>query len=100
MKLQFLNVSFLAHQVLGIVEYQIETERIFIIGNVITSLCGSKLGNENLQHLVMIIKNWPNDVCLSCLGGEESISTFMSHKENLLEENEILIEKEGFFENA
>ncbi len=96
----FLNVSFVAHQVLGIVEYQIETERIFIIASVITSLCRSKLGNENLQHLVMITKNWPNDVRLSCLGGEESISTFMSHKENLLEENEILLEKEGFFEKC
>jgi hypothetical protein len=34
------------------------------------------------------------------LGGEESISTFMSHEENLLEEKEILIERKGFFENA
>ncbi len=42
-------------------------------------------------------KNWPNDVRLNCLGGKESISTFLSHEENLLEENEILIEKEGFF---
>jgi hypothetical protein len=48
----------------------------------------------------MITKNWPNDVCLNCLGGKESISTFMSYEENLLKENEILIEKEGFFENA
>ncbi len=48
----------------------------------------------------MITKNWPNDLPLSCLGGEESISMFMSHEENLLEENEILIEKEGLFENA
>jgi hypothetical protein len=86
--------------VLDIVEYQVEIERIFIIASVITSLCQSKLGNENLQHLVMITKNWPNDLPLSCLGGEESISMFMSHEENLLEENEILIEKEGLFENA
>jgi hypothetical protein len=67
---------------------------------VITSLCQSKLENENLQHLVTITKNWPNDVCLNCLGGEVSISTFLSHEENLLGGEQILIEKEGFFENA
>jgi hypothetical protein len=53
----FLNVSFLAHQMLGIVRSQIETERIFNITSVITSLHQSKLRNENLQDFVMIAKN-------------------------------------------
>jgi hypothetical protein len=49
-----------------------------------TSLHQSKVVSENLQCLVMIAKNWPNDVHFNCLGGEKSsISTFMSSMRKL-----------------
>jgi hypothetical protein len=61
---------FLAHQVFGIVGFQIEIERIFNIVGVIISFHQSKLGSENLQCLMVIAKNWPNDACERCEGGQ------------------------------
>ncbi len=90
---------FLAHQVFGIVGFQIEIERIFNIIGVIISYHQSKLGSENLQCLMVIAKNWPNNACEGCEGGQES-SLFLTHEENIIDENETIIEEEGYFEDA
>jgi hypothetical protein len=63
---QFPNVAFLARQVLGIVESQIETEQNFNIAGIIITLRRSRLGSKNLEHLMMITKNWPNDAPKGC----------------------------------
>jgi hypothetical protein len=46
---------------------QINTERIFNIAKVLTSLWRCKLVVENLNKLVLILKNYPNDIRLSCV---------------------------------
>jgi len=55
--MQFSHVSFLACQVLGIVGFQIETKWIFSVVGIITNLLQSKLGIDNLDHRVLVIKN-------------------------------------------
>ncbi len=40
----------------------------FNIVDVISTLCQSRLGSDNLQCLVMITKNWFDDVCERCVG--------------------------------
>jgi hypothetical protein len=60
---------------MGIVGSQIETERIFNMAKVITSLRRCWLGIENLDKLVIIMKNWPNDPKFGCTTGPKSFET-------------------------
>jgi len=59
---QFPHVSFLAHQVLGIVGLHIEIKQILSVASVITNLKRSRLDIENLDQLILIINNWLSDV--------------------------------------
>ena len=63
---RFPSVSFLARQILAIPGSQIETERIFSIVGVLTSLRHCRLGLNNLDSLIMINKNWPDDSRHEC----------------------------------
>jgi hypothetical protein len=54
---QFSNVAFLACQFLGIPSSQIGTRHIFSVARILTSLQQCQLGMENLDKLVMILKN-------------------------------------------
>jgi hypothetical protein len=53
--MQFPHVSFLAYQVLENVGFQIVTEQIFSVVNIETNLQQSRLGIDNLDHLVLVI---------------------------------------------
>jgi hypothetical protein len=66
-------VSFLAREVLGIVGSQIETKHIFSVAGIITNLQQSRLGINNLDCFVLVIKNWFNDVHARCVGGRLKI---------------------------
>jgi hypothetical protein len=57
-ELQFPNISFIARQIFEILGFEIEMERIFSIVGVLTSLCRCRLGVDNLDKLVIIMKNW------------------------------------------
>ncbi len=47
---------------------QIKIEWIFSVVGIITNLKQSKLGIENLNWLIFIIKNWPNGAYVECDG--------------------------------
>jgi len=64
----FCMFFFLIHQVLGIVGSRIEIERIFNIIGVITNLKWTRLEIENLNRLILIMKNWLSDNCVGCDG--------------------------------
>ncbi len=53
--------AFLACQVLGIVGSQIEIERIYFLVDILTNLMRCHLQTNNLERLIFISKNWPND---------------------------------------
>ncbi len=85
---------------LGIVEFQIETKQIFNSACIITTLHWSRLGNKNLKRLVMITKNWPNDVHERCVGDIDYFMTnFLICEKDLIDENEVMIKEEGFFDD-
>ncbi len=65
---QFPHVSFLVHQVLGIVGSQMEIKQIFNVVGVITNLRWSRHDIENLDWLILIIDNWLSDVRVGCDG--------------------------------
>lgn len=53
-------MTFLAHQVLESVGSQIEIGYIFSVIGVIINLQFSKLGIENLDHFILVVKKKPN----------------------------------------
>jgi hypothetical protein len=56
----------LAKQILGIVNSQIETKRIFSLSGIHTNLRRSHWQLENLENIILVKKNWPNDVRVGC----------------------------------
>ena len=94
----FPNVGHLAKQILGIPGSQIETERVFSIAGVLTALRRCRLQVENLDRLVMVVKNWPNDPRLDCKA-TASMKEFMAVETSLTEENYDFIEVAGYFED-
>jgi hypothetical protein len=85
--------------VLGINGSHIEIKQIFSVVGVITNLWISCLGIENLDRLIFVIKNWPNDVLVGCDGALKPMSmpTFLTSKSNVIEENNKVIEEQGLF---
>jgi hypothetical protein len=63
---RFLVVSFLAKQILGIINSQIQTECIFCLVGTLTSLRRCWLQYENLDKLIFVSQNWPNDPRVGC----------------------------------
>ncbi len=65
---------------------------------MITNSQGSKLGIDNLHRLIMIGKNWPNDVFMGCERRKPlSFSEIIKVQDTLLEYNEKLIFDGGIF---
>lgn len=96
--MQFPQVFFLVCQVLGIVGFQIETQQIFNVIGIITNLRWSRLGIDNLNHLVLVIKNWPHDVYVGCDGGKaKNLHDYLQAEQIMIEEHNKIIEEKKFF---
>jgi hypothetical protein len=57
---------FFSKQILRIIGSQIEIEKIFSLILILTNLKKCHLQLENLENLISVSKNWPNDVRGSC----------------------------------
>ncbi len=88
---KFFKIGFLAKQILGIVDSQIEIECIFSLARVLTSLRRCRLQSENLDKLNFVGQNWPNDPRVGC----NMPSTLVK----FIEKDEIVEEKLEEFEN-
>jgi hypothetical protein len=60
-----MNVDFLTKQVFGIPRFQIEIEKMLSLANVLTTLKHYYLQVQNLDQIIIIINNWPNDLCMN-----------------------------------
>jgi hypothetical protein len=60
-KTMFPIVSFLTHQILGIVGSQIEMQKIFLLASILTKLMRCHLQLNNLERLIFVRKKWPDD---------------------------------------
>ncbi len=85
-------VGFIAHQILGIVGWQIEVDRVFNIASICMNLHCSRLGTKNLEMFINIYKNWPKDARVGC---SLSMHKFMEMEETLMAENEEVIPSFG-----
>jgi hypothetical protein len=97
---RFPSVSFLARQILAIPGSQIETERIFSIASVLTSLRRCRLGLNNLDSLIMINNNWPDDSRRECEVTEvvKDVKDYFAKEMEIVDEAEDEIEEAGYFE--
>jgi hypothetical protein len=62
----FPTIGFLVHQILKIVGFQIETKRIFSLVGILFNLRRYRIQLENLEKLIFVNKNWPNDYRVGC----------------------------------
>ncbi len=63
---KFLEVGFVAKQILKIKNSQIETKCIFPLVGILTSFRRYSLQSEILDKLIFVSQNWPNDPRVGC----------------------------------
>jgi hypothetical protein len=70
------------------------------MAKIITSLKYYCLGIKNLYKLILIMKNWPNDLRLGCVSGPlvKSMEEYLDFEDVFLEQNEELFFKSILFE--
>lgn len=88
---QFLNVSFLAKLFFKILRSQIELERVFSLVRVLT-IVKHYLQMENLDQIIIVVKNWFDDMCLNCTPNV-NLKDYMEAKVVLVKEEYQLIKK-------
>lgn len=92
-------ISIFACGFFGIVGSQIEIECIFNVVGVITNFQCSKLGINNLDCLILVIKNWPNDAHIGCVVNKpRNMDSFLSSEVIIIKEHKKLIKEKELFE--
>ncbi len=91
------NYFFVARQILGILGSQIKTERIFSTTGVLTNLRCCRLGVDNFNKLVMVLKNWSGDAKADYPWEGDSIDDFFKEKMNIIEKNDMMLDAIGYF---
>jgi hypothetical protein len=87
----FLTIGFCARQILGIVISNWDI-KIFSFTGILANLKRCRLQSKNLDKLIIVNKNWPNDFRISC----KSLSSLV----DLIETNLNLEEEFEKFESA
>ncbi len=78
---------------------QIEIECIFNVVGVIINFQCSKLGIDNLDCFILVIKNLPNDACIRCIVNKhQNMHRFLSSEVIILKEHKKLIKEKWLFE--
>ncbi len=96
-QVRFLNVSFVAWQILGILGSHIKTERIFNITQALTSLLCCRLGVNNLNKLVIVMKNWLSNARVDYPQKGNYIDDFFNDKVNIIEDNDMALNAVDYF---
>jgi hypothetical protein len=82
---------------LGILGSQIETECVFSLVGVLTILKHCRLQVDNLDSIIIVVKNWPNDPRLNC-SQHKDLKNFLKVESSFAENNYDLIEESNYFE--
>ncbi len=96
---QFPNIRHLVRQVMDIGGSQIETKFFFNMVGIIIGLKCCQLGIENLDKLILIIKNWLDDLRFGCTNAKPtSIEKYIGIENGMVSKNEELISDFNLFE--
>ncbi len=93
----FLTFGFCARQILRIVGSQIETKRIFSLVGILINLRRYCLQLKNLNKLIFVNKNWPNDPKIGCKSSFSLVDLIKTNL-NLEEEFERAFERDEILE--
>ncbi len=85
---------------LALWDHKLNRADVYCCKCVIINLKQSKLGIENLNQLIFIIKNWPNDIRVGCDGPLKlkAMAEFLENDFAMIEKHNKLIEEEDFLE--
>jgi hypothetical protein len=72
-------------------------ERFFRIPRVFTSFKHNRLGVDNLDKLVMIMKNWSTNARSDCPQECHSIDEFLMEEADNIDENDTQLNAAGYF---
>ncbi len=78
---------------------KIEIERIFHVVVILTSLQRCQFRVQNLDNLVIILKNWPNDARIRCILASKGMENFFAAKDDLFDDFEDELKEGGYFED-
>jgi hypothetical protein len=59
-------MGFLAKEIFGILGSQIETKLVFCLVGVLIALRHCHLQVENMDHIINLVNNWLDDLCVNC----------------------------------
>jgi hypothetical protein len=68
--------------------------------SVITNIWWFRLGIENLDNIILTIKNSPNNVCVECALNPKIMDDFMIFEATMIIKNNKLIEKISFLKKT
>jgi len=63
----------------------------------LTSLGHCKLGVENLDKLVIIMKNWSSDARANCMHERKSPDDFLADEANIINDNDIILDVASYY---
>jgi hypothetical protein len=67
---------------------------MFNVVGIITNLRWSRLGIDNFDHLVLVIKNWLNNACVGCDGGKaKNLHDYLQVEQIMIKEHDKIIGK-------
>jgi hypothetical protein len=84
---RFHVASIFAKQILRVLSSQIETRNIFSLVGILTSFKIWRLQSENLDKLILVSQNWPNDPRIGC-NMPSTLVEFIEKDEIVEEESE------------
>ncbi len=90
-------MGFLTNLICGILGSQIETKCVFNLVGVLTTLKHYHLQVENMDRIIMVVKNWPNDPCHNCKPNA-NLKEYLKDEDSLAKESYDLLEEIDFFE--
>jgi hypothetical protein len=70
--------------------------KIFSIAGVLTSLCYYKLRVENLDKLVIIMKNWSFNTRANCMRKRKCLDDFLIDEANIIDDNNVVWDEASY----
>ncbi len=90
-------MAFLAKQIMGILSSQIEIKWVFSLVGVLITLRCSHLQLENMDRIIIVVKNWFDDLCVNCKP-HLNFKQYLKTKKSLAKDNYNLMEEHNLFE--
>jgi len=82
---------------LGFLVFKLKQKKVFNLVGVLITLKCCRLRVENLDRIIIVVKNWPNDSCMNCRANT-SFKDYIKFEVALVEENYEFIEESKYFE--